>query len=198
MVKDRQAWGAAAHEVAKSQTWLSNWTTRIRYYWDIQAPQACNPCCSQNSLQWSLTKRLSPVGILDPGSYMQIELSIQWSRVWTPELRRPESSPAHHFPAIWVWVAQVTHSRVSFPICATAGTSRTHLTGPPVDERRYSASRTKLSPRPSVGPDVLHLSCHLQNDWEQHLFSQPGPRQERITSGNIYKKLTLRNFFFFF
>ena len=28
-VKDREAWGAAVHGVAKSQTWLSNWTTKI-------------------------------------------------------------------------------------------------------------------------------------------------------------------------
>ena len=27
MVKDREAWGAAVHGVAKSQTWLSHWTT---------------------------------------------------------------------------------------------------------------------------------------------------------------------------
>ena len=27
MVKDREAWRAAVHRVAKSQTWLSNWTT---------------------------------------------------------------------------------------------------------------------------------------------------------------------------
>ena len=26
MVKDREAWHAAVHEVSKSQTWLSNWT----------------------------------------------------------------------------------------------------------------------------------------------------------------------------
>ena len=29
MVKDREVWHAAVHGVAKSQTWLSNWTTNI-------------------------------------------------------------------------------------------------------------------------------------------------------------------------
>ena len=28
LVKDREAWNAAVHGVTKSQTWLSNWTTR--------------------------------------------------------------------------------------------------------------------------------------------------------------------------
>ena len=27
IVKDRETWGAAVHEVTKSQTWLSDWTT---------------------------------------------------------------------------------------------------------------------------------------------------------------------------
>ena len=32
MVKDREAWHAAVHGVTKSQTWLSNWTTKwIKY-----------------------------------------------------------------------------------------------------------------------------------------------------------------------
>ena len=35
-VKDREAWHAAAHGVAKSQTWLSNWTTTTAVYWGSQ------------------------------------------------------------------------------------------------------------------------------------------------------------------
>ena len=31
IVKDREAWRAAAHGVAKSQTWLSDWTTKLQY-----------------------------------------------------------------------------------------------------------------------------------------------------------------------
>ena len=30
IVKDREAWHSAVHEVAKSQTWISNWTTVLR------------------------------------------------------------------------------------------------------------------------------------------------------------------------
>ena len=32
LVMDREAWHAAAHEVAKSQTWLSNWTERKGFH----------------------------------------------------------------------------------------------------------------------------------------------------------------------
>ena len=30
IVKDREAWSAAVYEVAKSQTWLSNWATKFK------------------------------------------------------------------------------------------------------------------------------------------------------------------------
>ena len=33
IVKDREAWRAAVHGVAKSQTWLSHWTTATNNYW---------------------------------------------------------------------------------------------------------------------------------------------------------------------
>ena len=38
MMKDREAWHAAVHGVAKSQTWLNNWTTiliSVRWYFIV-------------------------------------------------------------------------------------------------------------------------------------------------------------------
>ena len=34
IVKDREAWHAAVHRVAKSQTQLSDWTTLLKWQWD--------------------------------------------------------------------------------------------------------------------------------------------------------------------
>ena len=36
IVKDREAWGATVHEVTKSQTWLSNWTTTVIYKVELE------------------------------------------------------------------------------------------------------------------------------------------------------------------
>ena len=38
IMKDRKAWHAAVHGVAKSWTWLSNWTTTIIYWRDCLFP----------------------------------------------------------------------------------------------------------------------------------------------------------------
>ena len=36
IVKDREAWNAIVHRVAKSLTWLSNWTTATTNVWGLQ------------------------------------------------------------------------------------------------------------------------------------------------------------------
>ena len=42
MVKDREAWHAAVHEVIKSQTWLSDWTiTETEETWTLMAHLSC-------------------------------------------------------------------------------------------------------------------------------------------------------------
>ena len=42
MLRDREAWGAVVHEVSRSQTWLSDWTTI----------KACSMWYRDNSLEW--------------------------------------------------------------------------------------------------------------------------------------------------
>ena len=35
LVMDRDAWHAAVHGVAKSRTWLSDWTDIVHWYWNV-------------------------------------------------------------------------------------------------------------------------------------------------------------------
>ena len=65
MVKDREAWCAVIHGVAKSRTWLSDWTKlklipilkmrtwRPGTFKFISIQQLLEACCGQRTLQWA-------------------------------------------------------------------------------------------------------------------------------------------------
>ena len=52
IVKDREAWHATVHGVTKSQTWLGNWTTKMRFM--RAGPSGQDRCPSKKSFQRAL------------------------------------------------------------------------------------------------------------------------------------------------
>ena len=50
MVKDREAWHAAVHGVTKSQTWLSNWTTKYHIYCVYELPLFAHGMLAVNNM----------------------------------------------------------------------------------------------------------------------------------------------------
>ena len=61
LVMDREAWHAVVHGVAKSQTWLSNWTELILKGWEFKFPMNNSKKWNENHgwknfLSWELGK----------------------------------------------------------------------------------------------------------------------------------------------
>ena len=111
IVKDRGAWGAAVYEVAKSWTWLSNWTTLIwtlpieRCWRDIKDAAAAT---AAESLQTCLTL-CDPIDSSPSGSpilgILQ-ERTLEWaaiafSNAWKWKVKVKSLSPVWLFETLW-------------------------------------------------------------------------------------------------
>ena len=81
MVMDREAWRAAVHGVAKSQTWLGDWTTKMR-----AGPSGQDWCPSKKSFR-GLASSLSWVRMHQEGGCVQARTSpyqeLNWLATWS-------------------------------------------------------------------------------------------------------------------
>ena len=54
-VKDREAWGATVHGVAKSCTWLNDWRrTESHHYFNHRLCHACGDAINHNLIKWTV------------------------------------------------------------------------------------------------------------------------------------------------
>ena len=76
IVKDREAWHAAVHRVAKSQTWLSDWTTTTVFH--------CVCVCTTTSLSIHLLMDscFSTLAIVDNNTSMNIRAHVSKLVFW--------------------------------------------------------------------------------------------------------------------
>ena len=99
LVMDREAWHAIVHGIAKSQTWLSNWTELYLVALPLFSLPYCSLCCS---VPWPCPTLCNPMDYSTPGlsvphisqslpKFMSIALVIPSSYLilWRPLLLLP-------------------------------------------------------------------------------------------------------------
>ena len=94
LVMDREAWRAAVHGVAKSQTWLSNWTESIT---QVKESQIFNHPMTSDSHHWA---------VIDPGL---------WALAFVPVMLRQLPSQ-WSLPHMSVWITAVSLSPSETPL----------------------------------------------------------------------------------
>ena len=101
MVKDREAWRAAVHGVAKSWTWLSDWTTTNAIHiipWWLRGKESASQCLPMQET-W-----VQSLGRKDPlEKEMATNSSIlAWKIPWTEE---PGGLQSMGLQKNWVWLS---------------------------------------------------------------------------------------------
>ena len=83
LVMDRETWHAAIHGVAKSQTWLSNWTDWFMYIWRYILSIYMGHC----SLQWDYNETTK---------HIQRHLYASFAVIKLPKTIKTGNSPAYN------------------------------------------------------------------------------------------------------
>ena len=89
IVKDREAWCAAVRGVAKSWTWLSDWTTTTIYFKHNALSTETHHCCLthlqhtsfEENAYWMFYNKLFPAPVWNNGDLQALSL-FQWAGCW--------------------------------------------------------------------------------------------------------------------
>ena len=127
MVKDREAWRAAAHGVTMSRTWVSNWTTTV-LFWSTRCECILTVLRVKLSLCWNAPCRVTR------RSWIRIDENEEATPGWSLPSTDPESDPAQ--PEVYV--------------SGHSWTTTMHITLPKTTQNRNTRSWTKMQNKSKI------------------------------------------------
>ena len=109
IVKGRGTWHAAVHEVTKSQTWLSNWTTKHVPNW-LREPKYDKPCIWKRTWtgDWLKVKDISEE-VVNKVLWKEVEIGRE-GKTQGSQGRVQGWELSSWYPATHGWAAQLTSS----------------------------------------------------------------------------------------